>query len=89
MDQGLALDIFSLGIQTLLVVSAPILLVGLIIGLVIAVFQATTQIQEQTLAFVPKIFGVFITLLLLGPWILQKLIDFARASFNTIDRLFI
>lgn len=88
MDQGLALDIFSSGLQTLLVVSAPMLLIGLLIGLVVAIFQATTQIQEPTLAFVPKMLGIFVVLMVLGPWILQKLLDFAFESFNAIDRLF-
>ncbi|AOZ94234.1 flagellar biosynthesis protein FliQ [Paenibacillus crassostreae] len=66
-------------------VSAPMLLLGLVVGLIISVFQATTQIQEQTLAFVPKIVAVLLALLLFGPWILTSLIDF---TFSILDNLY-
>jgi flagellar biosynthetic protein FliQ len=65
--------------------SAPMLLAGLIIGLLVSVFQATTQIQEQTLAFVPKIVGVLLAMLLFGPWILTSLVDF---TFNILNNLY-
>jgi len=64
--------------------SAPMLLAGLVIGLLVSVFQATTQIQEQTLAFVPKIIGVLVAMLLFGPWILTSLVDF---TFNILNNL--
>ncbi|HUH75933.1 MAG TPA: flagellar biosynthesis protein FliQ [Devosia sp.] len=62
------LDIAREGIWTLLIVSAPLMLVGLVVGVIIALFQALTQIQEQTLVFVPKIIAIFITMLLLLPF---------------------
>jgi flagellar biosynthetic protein FliQ len=62
------LDIAREGIWTLLIVSTPLMLVGLIVGVIIALFQALTQIQEQTLVFVPKIIAIFITMLLLLPF---------------------
>ena len=64
--------------------SAPMLLVALIVGLIISIFQATTQIQEQTLAFVPKIIAVFIVILIFGPWMLTTMVDF---TFNILNNL--
>jgi flagellar biosynthetic protein FliQ len=63
-------------VQTVLLVSAPMLLSGLIIGLMVSIFQAATQINEQTLTFVPKIIVVLVTLLLFGPWIMNLLLVF-------------
>ncbi|MFD2646549.1 flagellar biosynthesis protein FliQ [Devosia albogilva] len=63
------LDIASDGIWTLIIVSAPMMLVGLVVGVVIALFQALTQIQEQTLVFVPKIIAIFVTLLVALPFL--------------------
>jgi flagellar biosynthetic protein FliQ len=61
---------------TILKASAPMLGMGLIVGLLVSIFQATTQIQEQTLAFVPKIIAVFVAVLVFGPWILNVMVDF-------------
>ncbi|WP_152392482.1 flagellar biosynthesis protein FliQ [Paenibacillus guangzhouensis] len=69
---------------TVLKVSAPMLVLGLLVGLIISIFQATTQIQEQTLAFVPKIVAVMLALLLFGPWLLTTMIDFTH---NILDNL--
>ena len=63
------LDIAGDGIWTLLIVSAPMMLVGLVVGVIIALFQALTQIQEQTLVFVPKIIAIFITMLITLPFL--------------------
>ncbi|WP_322903927.1 flagellar biosynthesis protein FliQ [Paenibacillus campi] len=63
-------------VYTVLKVSAPMLILGLVVGLLVSIFQATTQIQEQTLAFVPKIVAVMLALLLFGPWILTVLVDY-------------
>ncbi|MDF2797994.1 MAG: fliQ [Devosia sp.] len=62
------LDIATDGIWTLIIVSAPMMIVGLLVGVVIALFQALTQIQEQTLVFVPKIIAIFVTMLLTLPF---------------------
>ena len=62
------LDIANQGIWTLIIVSLPMMLVGLIVGVIIALFQALTQIQEQTLVFVPKIIAIFVTMLLTLPF---------------------
>ncbi|KKC33549.1 flagellar biosynthesis protein FliQ [Devosia psychrophila] len=63
------LDIASDGIWVLIIVSAPMMIVGLVVGVVIALFQALTQIQEQTLVFVPKIIAIFVTMLLTLPFL--------------------
>ena len=63
------LDIAGDGIWTLIIVSSPMMLVGLVVGVIIALFQALTQIQEQTLVFVPKIIAIFVTMLLTLPFL--------------------
>ncbi|GIP21439.1 flagellar biosynthesis protein FliQ [Paenibacillus sp. J22TS3] len=72
-------------VYTVLEVSAPMLILGLIVGLIISIFQATTQIQEQTLAFVPKIVAVLLALLLFGPWILTTLVDFTSGILSNLS----
>lgn len=72
-------------VYTVLKVSAPMLILGLVVGLLVSIFQATTQIQEQTLAFVPKIVAVMLALLLFGPWILSIMVDY---TFNILDNLY-
>ncbi len=60
----------------IIITSAPVLLVSLVIGLIISIFQTVTSIQEQTLTFVPKIIGVFVALMIVGQWMLTKMTDF-------------
>ncbi|GAA4871671.1 flagellar biosynthesis protein FliQ [Paenibacillus vulneris] len=72
-------------VYTVLKASAPMLLIGLVVGLIISIFQATTQIQEQTLAFVPKIVAVLVSFLIFGPWILTTLVDF---TYNLLNNLY-
>ncbi|NMM51231.1 flagellar biosynthesis protein FliQ [Paenibacillus aquistagni] len=71
---------------TVLKVSAPMLIAALVIGLLISIFQAATQIQEQTLAFVPKIIAVFIVILIFGPWMLTTMIDFTYNILNNLHQ---
>ncbi len=87
MNQQMVVDIFRLGLQNILVLSMPMLLTALFVGLAVAVFQATTQIQEQTLAFVPKIILVFMVLLFAGPWILQNLMAMFVSMLGYIDKV--
>ncbi len=70
--------------KTVLLVSAPVLLVSLVVGLVISLFQAVTQIQEFTLTFVPKVIAVFVTLFLFFPWIARTLMTYTTDLFNKI-----
>lgn len=74
--QGEVLDIASQAIYTIIVVSAPLLLVSLIICLIISIFQTVTSIQEQTLTFVPKILAVFVGMMIFGSWILTQLTEY-------------
>ncbi len=89
MNEGLVFDIFSRAIELVLTASAPMLIAALIVGLLISIFQATTQIQEQTLAFVPKIIVIFLVLLVAGPWIITSLVDFTNELFNGMIDLMI
>ena len=70
--------------EVTLMVSAPLLLVALIIGLVVSIFQAATQINEATLSFIPKLVGVFIALVVAGPWMLSVMLDYMRQVFTGI-----
>jgi len=74
-------------IETTLMCAAPMLLAALGIGLVISIFQAATQINEQTMTFIPKIVGVFVTLLIFAPWILQKATAFLISIFNQLPNI--
>ncbi len=79
--------IMGLGAQVMWIViklTAPILGIGLLIGLLVSIFQATTQIQEQTLAFVPKIIAVIVGLLFFGPWMLATLLGFSSSIFGNL-----
>ncbi len=73
--QDAVLDIIREAVYTIVIVSAPMLLVALIVGLIISIFQTVTSIQEQTLTFVPKILAVFITLILTGSWMMNILVE--------------
>jgi flagellar biosynthesis protein FliQ len=74
-------------LELTLLVSAPLLLTALAVGLVVSVFQAATQINEQTLSFIPKLLGVFIAIVVSGPWILQLLVDYTQRMFTNIPLL--
>jgi flagellar biosynthetic protein FliQ len=73
-------------IEMTLILSAPLLLAALVIGLVISIFQAATQINEQTLSFIPKLVGTFLVLILAGPWMLQLMVDYIRQLFESIPQ---
>ena len=72
-SQEAVLDLARETIYTIIITAAPLLLVSLIIGLIVSIFQTVTSIQEQTLTFVPKIIGVFVTMLLVGSWMLDNM----------------
>ena len=84
MTPDMAINICRKAIQTILMISAPMLLAGLIIGLLVSTFQAATQINEQTLTFIPKIVAVFLTLLFFGPWIIHIMSTFTIGLFETM-----
>lgn len=74
----------SQAVYTILKASAPMMVIALVVGLIVSVFQATTQIQEQTLAFVPKILAVMLAVLLFGPWILSTLVEFTYMLLSNL-----
>lgn len=66
-------------------VAAPMLIIGLAVGLIVAIFQATTQINEQTLVLIPKILAVVVALLIFGPWIMETMVDYTVELFGSIN----
>ncbi len=73
--------------ETTLMVAAPMLLVALAIGLLVSIFQAATQINEMTLSFIPKLIGIFVALVIAGPWMLTVMLDYMRHMFSSIPAL--
>lgn len=78
------IDIGRQAVQTVLLIAAPMLLSGLIVGLLVSIFQAATQINEQTMTFVPKIVTVLVALLLFAPWIMKILLAFTTGIIGGI-----
>jgi flagellar biosynthetic protein FliQ len=85
LTEGVILDIAREAFTTIILTAAPPLLVSLVIGLIVSIFQTVTSIQEQTLTFVPKILGVFLTLMLLGGWMLDNMTTFMEKLFNNFS----
>jgi flagellar biosynthesis protein FliQ len=80
-------SVMTMGRQAMevtLMVAAPMLLVALAVGLVVSIFQAATQINEMTLSFIPKLIGIFVTLIVAGPWMLSVMLDYMRQMFTGI-----
>ena len=84
LSQGQVIDIAQRALYTILQLSAPMLGLGLAVGLIVAVFQATTQIHEQTLVFIPKILAVIAAIIIFGPWMLNLIIDFTNDLYGSI-----
>jgi flagellar biosynthesis protein FliQ len=87
MNENMVMGIMKDAIQTGLLVSAPILIVSIVVGLIISIFQATTQIQEQTLTFVPKLIGIAVIGLFMGSWMLHLLVGFTQRIFTLISQI--
>lgn len=83
--EQLVLDVMREGIMVTIKVSMPMLGAALVIGLIVSIFQAATSIQEQTLTFVPKILGVFVTIILLGSWMISVLGTFVTKMFTSFS----
>ncbi len=82
MTEEVIIDIFTQTLVLIIKVSAPMLLVSLVVGLIISILQTVTSIQEQTLTFVPKLLAIFLTLILAGNWILTNLKEFVIELFQ-------
>lgn len=80
------ISIAEQGIWVVLMVCGPLLLLALVVGLIVSIFQATTQIQEQTLAFVPKIVAVLLGIIFFGPWMLSRMLSYANDIFSNLTR---
>jgi flagellar biosynthetic protein FliQ len=83
-------SVITLGQQSIeltLMLAAPLLLSALVIGLVVSIFQAATQINEQTLSFIPKLVGIFAMLILMGPWMISMMVDFIQRLYGNIPWL--
>ncbi len=87
MDDVFVANVMRQGLTTVLTVSGPMLAVGMIVGLIISIFQATTQIQEQTLSFIPKILAIFLTLIIGSPWMVRVLVDFTTELFSYLTEV--
>ena len=87
MTPDVVIKLAEQSIYMIIIISAPMLLIALAVGLIVSIFQAMTQIQEQTLAFIPKILAVFLSLILFGPWMLTLLLDFTRDLFQQLPQL--
>lgn len=84
MTEGTVVALGREALWTVLLVAGPMLGLGLVVGLIVSLFQATTQIQEQTLAFIPKIVAVLAAALLFGPWMLRMMIDFTAGLLRNL-----
>ena len=87
MNQDFAIQVLHQGVITLLMVSLPIVGVGLAVGFMVSLFQAVTQIQEQTLTFVPKVIAVLLMVAFTSPWIISIMVDFTTTLWSTIPAL--
>lgn len=84
MNQEMVMDVGIEAIRVVMLISAPILLLGLLVGLIVSIIQATTQIQEQTLSFIPKLVAIALALLIFGPWMMSMMYDFTINIFENI-----
>ena len=87
MDQDTVINLASQAMSLALKIAGPLLLVALVAGLVISIFQAVTQIQEQSLSFIPKIVGLAVLIVILGPWMLGQLVTYATNLYTQIPSL--
>jgi flagellar biosynthesis protein FliQ len=87
MSQDLVINLVLSAMQVALKVGLPLMLVGLAVGLAISIFQAVTQIQEQTLAFIPKVIGLGVVLVVAGPWMLNQLLTWTHELWAGIPSM--
>jgi flagellar biosynthetic protein FliQ len=87
LEQAEIIRIMRDAIYTILIVAGPTLIVGMAVGVAISIFQATTQINEQALSFVPKIVAIFLTIILFGGWMLSNLSDFTNRLYAMINEM--
>lgn len=83
--ENMVINLAQNAVTMVLMLAAPMLLFGLVVGLLVSIFQATTQIQEATLAFVPKIVAVLFAFMIFNPWMLNKLTEFTKELFANMN----
>ncbi|MCY8429512.1 flagellar biosynthesis protein FliQ [Bacillus spizizenii] len=86
MSSEFVISMAEKAVYVTLVISGPLLAIALLVGLIVSIFQATTQIQEQTLAFIPKIVAVLLALIFFGPWMLSTILSFTTELFSNLNR---
>lgn len=87
MDQDTVVNLAQQAMELAMKVGGPLLIVGLVVGLVVSVFQAITQIQEQSLSFIPKIVATAVVIVVAGPWMLSQLLGYTEELFRSIPAL--
>jgi len=87
MDSGFVVEITNQAIKVTLMLAAPMLLGALVIGIMVSLFQAVTQINEQTLSFIPKILVIVVALVLLSPWMMETITSFTRDLYTNIPQM--
>lgn len=87
MTEGTALHLAREAIALVMLLSGPLLIASLVVGLLVSIFQAATQIQEQTLTFVPKLVAILFTLLILGSWMLNTMLSYTVELFSTLGQM--
>ncbi len=87
MNSQTVLTLGEQALQLTMLLSAPLLLTALVVGLVVSVFQAATQINEMTLSFIPKLVAMFAVLIICGPWMLSMLVDYMHRLFSSIPQM--
>ena len=89
MDTGVVMDVATNAMVTAIMVASPVLLISIVVGLAVSIFQATTHIQEQTLTFVPKVLAIVGILILFGPWMITVLTTFITELYSSMNTLFL
>ena len=88
MDSAMVVDLAREALWMTMIISAPLLGVGLLVGLLVGIFQAATSINEQTLSFIPKVVAIGITMSLAGSWMINTMVDYTKVIFTRIPNLF-
>ncbi|WP_100330923.1 flagellar biosynthesis protein FliQ [Bacillus xiapuensis] len=86
MSSEMVISLAEKGVYTTIIICGPLLVLALVVGLAVSIFQATTQIQEQTLAFIPKIVAVLVGLIFFGPWMLSRMLSYTLDIFTNLTR---
>ena len=84
MDASGAIDLTRQAVMLVVILAVPVLGIALLVGLIVSILQAVTQVQDQTLSFVPKILATLLALVLFGPWMIARIVEFGRDMFQAV-----